>query len=278
MAVLTSKKRKALGKETFVFPSIRAFPLPDEEHGRNALSRAPQATSVAKKLGIPISNVVSRVKAAVSKKFPNIEVSARRGGFFHPMRSRLRAGGTVAKKGTKGSIVPIGEKRVDISLSKAERDRLRNKLQIIEKFRGGGFTTVENKLLRSIDFQGGGIVNSQGLKKPEAADLNKDKKISGFERKRAEAIDKSQVIQGKARGRFFKKPFQKGGKAVVGKPITDKKIRELTPSELELIRKIREADEKVRRRIDKQMSAKKALKRADLEKIRKSPLKRVPII
>ncbi len=42
MAVLTTKKRKALKKTTFGLPSERKYPMPDKAHAANAKSRATQ--------------------------------------------------------------------------------------------------------------------------------------------------------------------------------------------------------------------------------------------
>lgn len=42
MAVLTTKRRKALKKSTFGIPSERKFPMPDKAHAANAKARAKQ--------------------------------------------------------------------------------------------------------------------------------------------------------------------------------------------------------------------------------------------
>ena len=42
MAVLTTKKRKALPKSTFGLPEKRAYPMPDRAHAANAKARATQ--------------------------------------------------------------------------------------------------------------------------------------------------------------------------------------------------------------------------------------------
>jgi len=60
---------------------------------------------------------------------------------------------------------------------------------------GGG--AIGDKLLRNVPLAVGGAV---GLRKPELADLNKDNKISSFERARAKAIDKSQAQKKKHGG------------------------------------------------------------------------------
>lgn len=61
MAKLTSKKRNALPKSSFVQPGKRAYPIPDASHARNALARSARKPIAAK------------VKVAVKKKFPGIK-------------------------------------------------------------------------------------------------------------------------------------------------------------------------------------------------------------
>ena len=62
MAKLSYAKRKALKSSTFVFPKTRSFPIPDASHARNALARA----------GAKGGATQAKVRAAVSRKFPNI--------------------------------------------------------------------------------------------------------------------------------------------------------------------------------------------------------------
>jgi hypothetical protein len=64
-AELTTKKRNALPDKSFALPGDR-YPIPDESHARNALARVAQN-------GTP--EEISKVKAAVKKKFPGIDVS-----------------------------------------------------------------------------------------------------------------------------------------------------------------------------------------------------------
>lgn len=64
-AELTTKKRKSLGKGQFALPGER-YPIPDESHARNALSRVSQN-------GTP--EEIAKVRAAVKRKFPGIDVS-----------------------------------------------------------------------------------------------------------------------------------------------------------------------------------------------------------
>ena len=62
MAKLTSKKRNSLSSKSFVFPKSRKFPIEDESHARNALSRA----------GAKGGSVEAKVRAAVHRKYPGI--------------------------------------------------------------------------------------------------------------------------------------------------------------------------------------------------------------
>lgn len=65
MAKLSTAQRKKLRPSQFALPGDR-YPIPDETHARNALARVSQH-------GTPTEQ--ARVKAAVRKKFPGIEVS-----------------------------------------------------------------------------------------------------------------------------------------------------------------------------------------------------------
>ena len=62
---LTAKARKNLDDSSFVYPDERRYPINDPNHARNALSRVSQHGSSAEK---------AKVKAAVRKKYPNIEL------------------------------------------------------------------------------------------------------------------------------------------------------------------------------------------------------------
>lgn len=62
MAKLTAKKRNALPSSTFAGPD-RSYPINDQNHARNALSRVSQFGSPALK---------ARVRAAVHRKYPGI--------------------------------------------------------------------------------------------------------------------------------------------------------------------------------------------------------------
>jgi hypothetical protein len=63
MAELTTKERNALPASAFVFPGQRAYPIQDEEHARNALSRVSQFGTPAEK---------AAVRKAVYSRYPNI--------------------------------------------------------------------------------------------------------------------------------------------------------------------------------------------------------------
>lgn len=62
MSKLSYKQRTDLPSRSFVFKKTRKFPIEDANHARNALSRA---TSEG-------SEVESKVKSAVKRKFPSI--------------------------------------------------------------------------------------------------------------------------------------------------------------------------------------------------------------
>lgn len=72
---LTAKARKALPKESFVFKKERRYPIQDKAHARNALARVSQHGTPAEK---------ARVKSAVKRKFPKIDVkeNSEPGRFF----------------------------------------------------------------------------------------------------------------------------------------------------------------------------------------------------
>lgn len=63
MAKLTAKKRKALPKSSFAIPGKRAYPIEDESHARNALSRVSQFGTPSEK---------AQVRAKVAKKYPKM--------------------------------------------------------------------------------------------------------------------------------------------------------------------------------------------------------------
>ena len=72
MAKLTAKSRKALPKSDFVDKKDRKYPIEDESHARNALSRASGKA------------IDSKVKREVKEKFPSIAV----GGKVKPAKKR----------------------------------------------------------------------------------------------------------------------------------------------------------------------------------------------
>lgn len=63
---LDAKTRAALPDSDFAIPGERKYPIPDEGHGRDALSRvAANGTDAEKK----------QVRASVHRKFPKIQIS-----------------------------------------------------------------------------------------------------------------------------------------------------------------------------------------------------------
>ena len=62
---LSSKEREDLPTSDFVYPKEEKYPIPDISHARNALARVAQHGSSAEK---------AKVRAAVKKKFPSIDV------------------------------------------------------------------------------------------------------------------------------------------------------------------------------------------------------------
>jgi len=60
---LTTKTRKALSTEEFVFPEERRYPIHDESHARSALSMVSRHGTPAEK---------ARVRAAVRRRYPHI--------------------------------------------------------------------------------------------------------------------------------------------------------------------------------------------------------------
>ena len=63
MAELTTKQRNDLPDSAFALPG-RRYPIQDESHARNALARVSQHGTPEEK---------RKVRAAVQRKFPNIE-------------------------------------------------------------------------------------------------------------------------------------------------------------------------------------------------------------
>lgn len=69
MAKLTYKQRKALPRRAFVFPGRRSYPIHDRAHARNALARVAQHGTPSEK---------AKVRAAVRRRFPSIEVAGKK--------------------------------------------------------------------------------------------------------------------------------------------------------------------------------------------------------
>ncbi len=65
---LSYKERKRLPSSKFVFPKSRKYPIHDRAHARNALARVSQFGSESEK---------SKVRSAVRKKYPGIEVEGK---------------------------------------------------------------------------------------------------------------------------------------------------------------------------------------------------------
>ena len=63
---LTYKQRQELPDSAFVFPDERKYPIDSENRARNALTRVTQYGT---------SGEQAKVKAAVKKKYPDIEIS-----------------------------------------------------------------------------------------------------------------------------------------------------------------------------------------------------------
>lgn len=64
--VLSAAERKKLQSSQFAIPDRKAYPIHDESHARNALTRVAQHGSEEEK---------KQVRAAVHRKYPNIEIS-----------------------------------------------------------------------------------------------------------------------------------------------------------------------------------------------------------
>lgn len=66
MAKLTTAERNRLPSSAFVFPHTREYPIPDENHARDALSRVSANGTPAEK---------DTVRRAVAKRYPGIDVA-----------------------------------------------------------------------------------------------------------------------------------------------------------------------------------------------------------
>ena len=64
--ILSSQERKQLPSTAFAIPERRAYPINDEAHAQNALSRVAQFGSESDK---------QRVRAAIKRRYPNIDIS-----------------------------------------------------------------------------------------------------------------------------------------------------------------------------------------------------------
>ena len=63
MAKLSGAARKALPAKSFAEPDKRKYPIENEAHAKNALSRVSQSGTPAEK---------AKVRAAVKKKYPSL--------------------------------------------------------------------------------------------------------------------------------------------------------------------------------------------------------------
>jgi hypothetical protein len=81
MATLTTAARRRIPAKEFVGPR-ETYPIEDEVHARNALSRVSAYGSPAQK---------ARVRAAVKRKYPDIKLPKKRGGKAHGRRPAARA-------------------------------------------------------------------------------------------------------------------------------------------------------------------------------------------
>lgn len=63
MAKLSTSARKALPNKSFAEPDKRKYPIENEAHAKNALSRVSQSGTPAEK---------AKVKVAVKRKYPSI--------------------------------------------------------------------------------------------------------------------------------------------------------------------------------------------------------------
>jgi hypothetical protein len=64
MANLTTAARKALPTKSFAEPDKRKYPIENESHAKNALSRVSQSGTPAEK---------AKVRAVVKKKYPSLD-------------------------------------------------------------------------------------------------------------------------------------------------------------------------------------------------------------
>jgi hypothetical protein len=68
MAKLSTEDRKAIPTKSFAEPEKRKYPIENEAHARNALSRVSQSGTSKEK---------AEVRAAVKKKYPGIGKSSK---------------------------------------------------------------------------------------------------------------------------------------------------------------------------------------------------------
>ena len=127
---LNAAERRALPDKDFVFPGKGegpegkqrgAYPINDKKHARNALAMAAAHASPAKQ---------AKVKAAVKKKFPDIQVSEEKKVL--PKLKMYRKAGNLARKGDPESMkrqtkmVSVLNKETEKGYKKAALDKLRD--------------------------------------------------------------------------------------------------------------------------------------------------------
>jgi myosin heavy subunit len=113
---LKAAERKALPDSDFAIPEDRSYPIPDESHARNALSRVAQYGTPEEK---------KKVRAAVHRKYPQIDQSdaektTESYGASLAQTRAVDAGPGPARRGTAGDggeppRLAVEDKRVDVS-------------------------------------------------------------------------------------------------------------------------------------------------------------------
>lgn len=70
MAKMTSRKRKALPKSSFVYPATRSYPIDTKARAKSALRLGAKRTT---------KGSISTIKAKVYKRYPSLKPSAKAG-------------------------------------------------------------------------------------------------------------------------------------------------------------------------------------------------------
>ena len=165
-AKLSSKQRNSLSSSDFVFPDTREYPIPDESHARNALSRGAQNETGSR---------LAKIRAAVKRKFPGIDVSKAEVELSVPIwknEAKQIVYGVVLTPGVRdsqGDIVTAGE------IEKAAHGFLTNyrKHDVQHSERAGVAHTVESFVApQDIDIAGQKVLKGSwvmGVHVPDAA-------------------------------------------------------------------------------------------------------------